>query len=228
MNPTAFNYNVLATDAGDCEPFIFGCTDPTQYNYDPEANTENGGCIPYAYGCTDSNAFNYDPLANSDNGSCIEVLEGCADPEAYNYNPAANIPDPEVCLYEAVGCVTGVGEPYGDGYWLNDMCFDWVIQTDPYCCEQEWDSVCQETFDYCSSTSVENMEENNLVLYPNPVATILTLNKNVDLDVFDFAGRLIISKTNINTLDVSLWTSGVYTTRVTYNNRVFINKIIKL
>jgi len=228
MDPTAFNYNILATDVGDCEPFIFGCMDPTQYNYDPEANTENGGCIPYVYGCTDSNAFNYDSLANSDNGSCIEVLEGCADPEAYNYDTAVNIPDPEVCLYEAVGCVTGLGEPYGDGYWLNDMCFAWVIQVDPYCCEDEWDAVCQETFDYCSSTGVENMvAENDLIVYPNPVGDVLTINKNVDLNVFDSMGRIIVSRMNTDVLETSLWTPGMYTVCIAYNNRVVTKRIIK-
>ena len=228
LDPTAFNYNALATDVGDCEPFIFGCMDPTQYNYDPEANTENGGCIPYAYGCTDSNAFNYDPLANTDNGSCIEVLEGCADPEAYNYNTAVNIPDPEVCLYEAVGCVTGLGEPYGDGYWLNDMCFAWLIQADPYCCEEEWDNTCQETFDYCSATGIEAiLTGDDLVVYPNPVGDMLNINKSVDLNVFDYAGRLIISEINTNTIDASLWTSGIYTTRIVWNNKTVIKRVVK-
>jgi len=228
MDPTAFNYNILATDVGDCEPFIFGCTDPTQYNYDPEANTENGGCIPYVYGCTDSNAFNYDPLANSDNGSCIEILEGCADPEAYNYDTAVNIPDPEVCLYEAVGCVTGLGEPYGDGYWLNNMCFAWVIQVDPYCCEEDWDAVCQETFDYCSTTSIEvALTEHDLVVYPNPVKNILSINKNVDIDVFNSSGGMIISLKNVNTLDASLWVSGVYIMHITHNNFRVTRRVVK-
>ena len=228
MDPTAFNYNSLATDVGDCEPFIFGCTDPTQYNYDPEANTENGGCIPYAYGCTDSDAFNYDPLANSDNGSCIEILEGCADPEAYNYDTAVNIPDPEVCLYEAVGCVTGLGEPDGDGYWLNDMCFAWVIQVDPYCCEEEWDNTCQETFDYCSATGIEAiLAGDDLIVYPNPVGDVLSINKNVDLDVFDSMGRVIVSKVNTNVLETSLWAPGMYMVCIAYNNRFVTKRIIK-
>ena len=228
MNPTAFNYNVLATDAGDCEPFIFGCTDPTQYNYDPEANTENGGCIPYIYGCTDSDAFNYDPLANSDNGSCIEVLEGCADPEAYNYDTAVNMPDPEVCLYEAVGCVTGLGEPYGDGYWLNDMCFAWVIQADPYCCEEEWDNTCQETFNYCSATGIETiLTGDDLVVYPNPVGDVLNINKNIDINVFDSMGRVVVSKVNTNILETSIWAPGMYTVCIAYSNRFVTKRIIK-
>ena len=58
-------------------PVVFGCVQ--QYNYDPEANTENGSCVPFVYGCTDPVALNFDEDANTDNGSCIEVVEGCAD-----------------------------------------------------------------------------------------------------------------------------------------------------
>ena len=228
MDQTAFNYNELATDPADCEPLIFGCTDVTQYNYNPEANTDNGSCIPYIDGCTDSSAFNYDPLATADNGSCIEIVEGCADLQAYNYEALVNIPDPESCLYEAVGCVTGLGEPYGDGYWLNDMCFAWLIQADPYCCEEEWDNTCQETFDYCSATGIETiLAGDDLVVYPNPVGDVLNINKNVDLDVFDSAGHLIISEININAIDASLWDPGMYTVRIVWNNRIVIKKIIK-
>lgn len=228
MDQTAFNYNELATDPADCEPLIFGCTDATQYNYNPEANTDNGSCIPYIDGCTDSNAFNYDPLATADNGSCIEIVEGCADLQAYNYEVLVNIPDPESCLYEAIGCVTGLGEPYGDGYWLNDMCFAWLIQADPYCCEEEWDNTCQETFDYCSATGIEAiLSGDDLVVYPNPVGDVLNINKNVDLDVFDSTGRLIISEININAINASLWTPGMYTLRIIWNNRTVIKRIVK-
>jgi len=229
MNPLAFNFNPAAnTDDESCIPFIYGCTDPTMFNYDQEANTEDNSCIPFIDGCTDSTAFNYDPLATADNGSCIEEVEGCADPQAWNYEALVNIPDPESCLYEAVGCVTGLGEPIGDGFWLNDMCFAWVIQVDPYCCEENWDATCQETFDYCSSTGIEAiLAGDDLIVYPNPVSDVLSINKNVDLDVFDSTGRLIISETNTNAIDASLWTPGMYTLRIVWNNRIVIKKIIK-
>ena len=228
MDPTAFNYDALATDPAECEPLIFGCTDPTMYNYDPEANTDANNCISYIDGCTDNTAFNYDPLATADNGSCIEEVEGCADPQAWNYEALVNIPDPASCLYEAVGCVTGLGEPIGDGFWLNDMCFAWVIQVDPYCCEENWDATCQETFNYCSSTGIEAiLAGDDLIVYPNPVSDVLSINKNVDLDVFDSTGRLIISETNTNAIDASLWTPGMYTVRIVWNNRTVIKRIIK-
>ena len=145
---TMFNYNPLASsDNNSCIPYIYGCTDPSMLNYNSQANTEDFSCIPYVYGCMDSAALNYDPLANTDNGSCIEIIMGCMDPNAYNYESIANVNDTLSCLYDA-GCITGSGIPY----WLNDECYAWVIEVDEYCCENEWDTICQATYDYCAGT----------------------------------------------------------------------------
>ena len=147
---TMFNFNPLANaDNNSCIPYIIGCTDPAALNYNPEANTEDFSCIDYIYGCTDSTALNYDSLANTDNGSCVDVVEGCMDQDAYNYDMDANIPNNETCLYDAE-CITGPGNPY----WLNDPCYAWVIDVDEYCCENEWDNICQLTYDYCEGTWV--------------------------------------------------------------------------
>ena len=78
-------------DDGSCQTLVvYGCTDPTQFNYDPLANVDNGSCEPYIYGCTDSTQFNYDPTANTDNGTCIPFIYGCMDPTMFNYDPLAN------------------------------------------------------------------------------------------------------------------------------------------
>jgi len=145
---TMFNYNPLANvDNSSCISFIYGCTDPSMLNYNPSANTENFSCISYIYGCMDSTAFNYNPLANTENNSCIVMVEGCMDPFAYNYLEQANVNDSIICLYNAE-CITGPGEPY----WLNDPCYAWVLEVDEYCCENEWDTICQATYDYCEGT----------------------------------------------------------------------------
>ena len=68
------------------------------------------------------------------------------DQEAYNYDELANV-ESNMCLYDAE-CITGPGNPY----WLNDECYEWVIDVDNYCCEEEWDNVCQLTYDYCNGT----------------------------------------------------------------------------
>ena len=147
---TMFNYNPLANiDNNTCISFVYGCTNPSMLNYNPEANTEDFSCIPYIYGSMDSIALNFDPLANTDNGSCVEVVMGCMDPNAYNYESIANVNDSISCLYDA-GCITGPGNPY----WLNDPCYSWVISVDDYCCENQWDTICQATYDYCEGTWV--------------------------------------------------------------------------
>jgi cysteine-rich repeat protein len=103
-DPTAFNYNPAAnTDDGSCVPVILGCTDPTAFNYNQTANTDDGSCVPVIMGCTDSTALNYNSQANTDDGSCIAPILGCTNSEALNYNPEANTDDGS-CIYPVSGC----------------------------------------------------------------------------------------------------------------------------
>ena len=149
IDSTMFNYNPLANvDNNSCIPFIYGCTDPSMLNYSPSANTEDFSCIPFIYGCMDSTALNYDSLANTENGSCVAVVQGCMDVNAWNYDPLANINfghDSLGCLYAAEWCINGSGNPF----FLNDQCYAWVISVDDYCCENEWDEICQLTYNHC-------------------------------------------------------------------------------
>lgn len=48
----------------------YGCTDPTAFNYDPNATVDDGSCISVVFGCTDTAAANYNPNANTDDGNC--------------------------------------------------------------------------------------------------------------------------------------------------------------
>ena len=167
-----FNYDPLANaDNNSCVPYIYGCTDPDMLNYSNMANTEDFSCIPFVYGCMDSTALNYDSLANTDNESCIEIVEGCMDQSAYNYNVTANVSDSISCLF-AASCITGPGNPY----WLNDECYAWVISVDDYCCENEWDSICQLTYNYCDST------------YTGPLPQRINNNKELIM-ITDILGR---------------------------------------
>ena len=104
QDPLQYNFNILATDSGECEPFVYGCTDNTMFNFDLEANTDNNSCIPIVNGCTDPTAFNYDELANTNNDTCIEIVEGCTNPIALNYNTDANI-DNFSCILPIYGCM---------------------------------------------------------------------------------------------------------------------------
>ena len=82
-DPSAYNYDPLAnTNDGSC-CYISGCTDSAAFNYDVTACYDDGSCVPYIYGCTDINACNYDPSVNTDDGSCLTDY-GCTDSSAFN------------------------------------------------------------------------------------------------------------------------------------------------
>jgi hypothetical protein len=224
---TMFNYNPLANvDNNSCVPFIYGCTDPSMLNYDPSANTEDFSCIPYIYGCMDSTALNYDSTANTDNGSCVAVVEGCMDPDAYNYDITANVNDSSSCLYSA-NCITGAGNPY----WLNDPCYAWVISVDDYCCENEWDTICQSTYNYCENNwtgpVLSRDVEDNLIVYPNPTSDKININREVDVRIINTIGDVVIQKNNISVLDVSYLSPGMYTIQIIYKNKSITKQIIK-
>ena len=241
MDSLSFNYDPLAnTDNGSCVPFIYGCMDPNSFNYDPQANTNqvsatdlSNPCIPIVYGCTDSTAVNYDPNANVDNGSCITAIVGCTDVSAYNYDPTANVSDPEGCLYDA-GCITGPGNPY----WLNDQCYAWVIDVDQYCCDNDWDPICQEMYNYCENGWPDGMDiwaysraASMIMVYPNPVTNMLNIAtgglENVKYSLYDFSGKLIQSGENDGSIDLSRFSSGVYFLNIDYNGNTYNKKIIK-
>ena len=187
MDDDAFNYNPNANvEDGSCIPVVFGCIDPLAFNYCDTCNTDNGSCIEVINGCTDSTALNYYALANTDNGSCIYPVYGCNDPSAINYDPFVNVPDSS-CEYSA-GCAVG------DVYTLPNACFEWVIQVDPYCCNDSWDNTCYELYNYCEEgwtgpVSVDVYKRTKYVPYPNPTKDYINFNENVDVLVVDNYGR---------------------------------------
>ena len=228
----AFNYDPLSnTDNGSCIPVVYGCTDPNAFNYNPNANTEDFSCIPIVYGCTDSTSVNYDSTANVDNGSCITAVPGCTDPNAYNYNPNANVPDSSSCLYDA-GCITGPGNPY----WLNDQCYAWVINIDPYCCSVGWDANCQNTYDYCNQNSTwtdigDLIYDGGIAIYPNPTKNKLNIVssrvENVLVTLYSISGQIVINETNDKVIDLIDLQDGVYFIHVHVGELTYIRKVIK-
>ena len=128
---------------------ILGCTDPTQFNYNPNATVDDGSCVPVIGGCTDPAAVNYNVNVNTDNGSCIYT--GCTDNTAVNYNPLATVDDGS-CTTATYGCTVTTTALIGDGsgfdypiYWnssssYNSPCDDtngpgcFGMQTGTNCC----------------------------------------------------------------------------------------------
>ena len=112
MDPGYMEYDASATcpcpevnGVSECciTLLLYGCTDPTAFNYSSAANQDDGSCIAVVNCCTDPNATNHDPNANVNDGSC--TYEGCTDPLADNYDPTATIDDGS-CRYS--GCVNGM------------------------------------------------------------------------------------------------------------------------
>ena len=86
---------------------VDGCTDPTACNYDPLATCNDGSCI-LPDGCTDPAACNYDPLATCDDGSCLTAY-GCTDDTACNYDASATCDDGS-CYYNLLSSISQNGE----------------------------------------------------------------------------------------------------------------------
>ena len=232
-DPEAQNFTIGAnTEDGSCYYFA-GCTQAgyvEYYNQGYEADFDNGSCNELAvFGCMDELALNYDAEANVDIDTCIDIEIGCIDSNAYNYSSTANVEDNTSCLYEAPGCVTGLGEPYGNGFWLNDSCFSWVITIDPYCCETAWDNSCINLYEYCAEgwpTDIPPIDT-EIRIYPNPVTNRLNVvtTLQVSTELYNNNGQLV--RTAPGTIEMSDLPAGMYQAVIRYNNRVIIKKIVK-
>jgi len=216
MSELAFNFNPNANvDDGSCIAYSYGCTDATAFNYDSIANTDDGSCIEVINGCIDSTAINYNIIANTDNGSCIYPLPGCTDPSALNYNAEANVPDSS-CYYSA-GCNVG------DVYTLPNECFSWVIEVDPYCCDDNWDNACYDLYNYCQDgwtgpTSISTFDRLGITPYPNPSNGIINFNTNVDIEVYSIESRLIEKSKSIKSIELN---KGFYLVKI-YKDKVSV------
>ncbi len=109
---------ILRIKDGDNFTVKLGCTNPTAFNYDPNANVDNGSCILPVYGCTNPNSSNYNPAANIDDGSC--AIAGCTDPTALNYNPLATTEN-GTCQYVTNGTFINTNQTttHTDNSYLN-------------------------------------------------------------------------------------------------------------
>lgn len=237
-----------------CIPYLYGCIDEEAQNFDSSANTDDGTCYYSAgctqagyleyynqgyiadyddgscetlavFGCTDPEALNYSEEANVDNESCVPVVIGCMDIDAFNYDQEANTPDNDSCLYDA-GCV---GDP-GDPYWANDYCYLWVIDVDPYCCEGEWDEVCQEMYGYCESGVTSVSEYENVVrVYPNPTSgrVVVYCPQEFSVEVYSLTGQRVNVPFLSGEIDLTDLPSAPYQIVVRHGGRVTKKRIVK-
>ena len=69
-DPNAVCQGQLPPNNGCGANDVFGCTDFSANNFNPNATIDDGSCTYDILGCTDPAANNFDPFANVDNGSC--------------------------------------------------------------------------------------------------------------------------------------------------------------
>ena len=104
---------------------IWGCTDESASNYNPDATCDNGNCQYSVLGCTDSTAINYNPDATDDDGSCDYPNDG----SMTQLPPVVNCNDGDP-IYEQQVTVWNVGEDTIFTYCVSipelgfDECFD--------------------------------------------------------------------------------------------------------
>ena len=125
-------------------------------------------------------------------GSITIHIPGCMDSLACNYDVAAT-EDNESCLL--------IGDACDDG---DETTQDDVIQEDCGCAGSP-------------ATIVGELDDTSVLIFPNPVATTLTitLNSKSTLRVFNSIGKLVEETGPVSSwvLNVSNWSKGVYTVK---------------
>jgi len=73
------------------------------------------------------------------------------------------------------------------------------------------------------TTTIENDEIENLILYPNPATDYITVNNQELKEVYDLMGVMVIRTSDVE-IDVNHLASGIYNLRVLNRNIKFIKK----
>ena len=79
------------------------------------------------------------------------------------------------------------------------------------------------------STLNPKNEMRDIVVYPNPTSTALTINdnKNYDLKIFNTLGQILLQINDTNTIDVSSLSDGVYLIKITDGTKSLTKRFIK-
>ena len=80
-----------------------------------------------------------------------------------------------------------------------------------------------------TNVSEKMLNNNEPVLYPNPVIDKLNVNSTeiVEISIHDITGKLIKTKNNSNVIDVSDLNKGVYLIKIKLVNSSYTQKFIK-
>jgi hypothetical protein len=110
---------------------VFGCTDASACNYNPDATADDASCFFIGDSCDDGNDETENDTIQSNclcEGEVIEV-EGCTDASACNYNPDATVDDAS-CFFVGDSCDDGNAETENDTIQSNCLCEGEVIEVE--------------------------------------------------------------------------------------------------
>jgi hypothetical protein len=81
-----------------------------------------------------------------------------------------------------------------------------------------------------SGLFVENMAYSLIKIFPNPVKNTLYISgnsSNYSIKVYSLLGQLVIAASNVNEVDVSSFTKGVYLIKISDENSTTTKRFIK-
>jgi len=82
----------------------------------------------------------------------------------------------------------------------------------------------------CLPTSVDEIVENEIKIYPNPTSgqlTIETERKILEIKIFDITGKLLLDRSFTNEIDLDVLASGMYLLELHSKDDIYRKKIIK-
>ena len=136
-----------------------------------------------------------------------------------------------------------IGEPYAMETWIEGIgsdlgllfCGSYYFCGGYYralCFHQDGELIWQNPeYDACVITSVEEINEKVISVYPNPAMEIVTIDgvEAAEVQVYNGLGQMVKTVQGSNEINVSGLPAGIYSIRVTMNDgNLFLNKIIKL
>lgn len=84
---------------------------------------------------------------------------------------------------------------------------------------------------YLTSNIEEQEKTNRIIIYPNPSSHLVYIkvpnHSNYELTIYNILGEKIFTAINLEAIDVSNYSRGIYTLTVKYENKFITTKIIK-
>ena len=78
--------------------------------------------------------------------------------------------------------------------------------------------------------SIEDIDTNSIVVYPNPVENILYIKGNSEtynIEVYSLLGQLVTTAANVSEIDISFINDGIYLIKISTINSTITKQIIK-